>query len=107
MKYYLLRGTVDKIDDHFFSHMLQIEPEVIEITKQEYEEDRTFGSERQGSKSPEDVSEPVGADTKGEDDAPLSGSATKAEIIEEILRSGDFTRSALGRKNKGQLLELL
>jgi hypothetical protein len=108
MKYYLLRGTVDKIEDHFFKAMLQIEPEVIEITKREYEEDRGIRPKGQGGKGGKDVIEPVGANTAGQQDAsPLSGDNTKAEIIEEILRSGEFTRSELTRKNKGQLLEML
>ena len=98
---------MDKIEDHFFSHMLQIEPEVVEITKQDYEEDRGIKPKGRGGKGVKDVNKPVEENTGEEDGASLSGENTKAEIINEVLKSGEFTRSELTRKNKKQHLELL
>jgi hypothetical protein len=87
--------------------MLQIEPEVIEITKQDYEEDRGIKPKGGGGKGGKNVHEPVGTNPTPQNGASVSGDNTKAEIIGEILKSGDFTRSELTRKNKQQLLELL
>jgi hypothetical protein len=87
--------------------MLKIEPEVIEITKQDYEEDRAIKPKGGGSKGGKNVNKPLEPNPKREDDTPLSGDNTKAEIIEKILKSGEFNKYELQRKNKQQLLEML
>lgn len=107
MKYYLLRGTVDKIEDRYWSHMTAIEPEVVELTKDEYETDRGIKPVGKSGKDSKNVRQPVAADTVKKDDAQISGENTKKEIIAEILKSGEFTRTELTRKNKQQLLEML
>lgn len=97
------------MEDHLWIHLKRNEPTAVELTKQEYENNRGFGS--QGGESvvyDKDVPEPVGKDTAQKYVSPVSGESLKKEIIAEILKRGtDIPEKRLKMKNKADLLDLL
>ncbi len=108
MKYYKLHNQTDKIDDRYWPHLVANEPTVVELTQQEYENDRGIKQPGAGSKSSKDVGQLVGKDPAKKAGTSFSGENTKKEIIAEVIRRGtDLTEPQLKQHNKTQLLAML
>lgn len=100
------------MEDRLFPHLKAGEPEMVELTKKQYDDYRDIEQFRASGKRTEDVKsvlpeapvEEVSEVVQRE----ITDENTKREIIAEILKRGsNLTSSELGRKNKSQLLDLI
>jgi len=108
MKYYRLFGTVDKIEDMYWTHLIKGEPTLEILTKEEYEDYRGIKPQRASVVHDKSPAEYVVEAPAKEVSAQVSGENTKKEIIAEIIKRGSETpESRLKMKNKTQLLEML
>jgi hypothetical protein len=89
-----------------FGVLKQIEPSVVEITKEDYEERMGIRPEGQAGQKGKDVREPMGENPEVETITPLSDSRTRKELI-EVLKKRGFAVGALNRKIKSQLIEMI
>lgn len=105
MKYYRLHGQVASMEDRLFKVLLDIEPTVKELTKQDYENSMGIRPKGQPKKEIKDVGEPVVKDSTEEVETPLRA-GTKKDLI-ETLKGRGFGAGELNRKTKQQLIEML
>lgn len=92
-----------------FQILKRIQPDVIELTKEDYENRMGIRPEREESKKVKDVRQPMVEDQPGETIAPVPVGAdgkTRKDLIEELKERG-FGVGQLSRKTKQQLLEML
>lgn len=108
MKYYLLHGLPDQIDNKRFEILKGLEPTVEELTFKQYENIRGF-KKGTGGKHDKGVGQRVDKDAAAQDGTSFSVEGnTKKEIIAEIERIGTtIARTELNKKNKKELMELL
>ena len=83
------------------------EPDVKELTKKEYENNRGIKQTGPGGEGPADVGEAVDPNPVEKIGISLSGENTKKEIIAELLKRGLGPASKLGKENKKMLLGML
>ena len=88
-----------------FPILLKIQPDVVELTRQEYETNMGIRRERSKGKKAPVIRQGMGANPEGKDETPLSG-RTKKEIIKILVKRG-FKAGELNRKLKKQLIEML
>ena len=82
------------------------EPDVKELTKKQYENNRGIKQTGTGGEGPEDVGKAVEQNPVPPSGVSLSGASTKKEIINELLKR-DGSRTGLSQKTKKVLLEML
>ena len=83
------------------------EPDVKELTKKQYENNRGIKQTGPGGEGPADVGETVDPNPVKKIGISLSGESLKKEIIDELLKRGHGPASKLRQKTKKVLLGML
>ena len=94
------------MEERLFPILLKIQPEVIELTKESYEERMGIKPSREEVKKVEDVRQPVGAYPAPAYEASVRANTTRQGAI-KILQERGFAYKELRPKTRGQLLEML
>jgi hypothetical protein len=109
MKYYLFQGTVGKMEDKFFEHLLKNEPTAQELTKEDYENRMGIKPQGQAGQKSANVGSAVGPHSEKQTESPVQGSetgftGTKKQLIDLLKERGTEHDP---RQTKEQLLKLL
>ena len=102
-----MKGSTSQIHEKYWVHLIRNEPGVVELTQQEYENNRGIKQTGPGGQHDKDGAENMGAHPTEAFSVSLSGENTKEEIITELLRRGAGSISKLRQKTKKMLIEML
>ncbi len=101
-----MSGQPSQIEEKFWMALKRNEPNVKELTKKQYENNRGIKQAGPGSEGPNDGGKAVEKNPVPASGVSLSGANTKKEIITELLKR-DGSRTGLQQKTKKVLLEML
>jgi len=97
------------MEEKLFPILLRIQPDVIELTKEDYEQRMGIKPAGEEVKANPDVRQPVAEDPTPGTETPVRAGATEAtrqEAIKELQTRG-FGYKELRTKTRGQLIEML